>query len=544
MRTLKVYTCCLLLCGAFVVNASGHMGRERLLYGEILYESLQGNHLDALLKFSTAQPLENGWSLSSNLTITDLQLNFGLSDLAEQDINAGIGSNNIQQSKNRSAYLLAWFYFNKHKSMQALQALDMIQGEVDSVSTNDVLYLQALLNLRLGKFKAAGKILEGLPANKQAGQYILYNLAMAQLQSGDEARGRSTLSSLGQIETSEADILALKDLANIKLGYRYLQDDKLEQAKASFNRVRLDSPFTNHALLGSGWSSFSMGNIERAIVAWSLLHEKEAINDTVIEAKLALPYAYSKLGAHGKAANLYAHATELFEAELIRLETTAKAIRSGDLRQAIIDRHQTGSEWFITLSRLHDQKEQFYLPVLLENEEFSELADTLHELALVKNRVAQAQTSITAYIELAQLKQKHYAITLPAVKNKLYTIYESMQSMMPDVPQQASARNRSSVNTRDITQLRSTYADILHVHKTTVSYSQQLPEYIQQLSALATELQSLDKKLNTMMIHTGEKLEIVAINILQKKRELLESYRNNALFALAESYDLATGKRQ
>ena len=569
MRALSIYHTCILLFWPVISNASEQAETERLFLGRlsqgvVKFESLQGNHLDALLRLNTGlsqyenrhdQQLENAQPLSNSLTIADLQLALGLSQFAENQLtenrfseNDGAsqsGKNHHLLSQNNTAYELAWFYYYNNQPVKTIQILQTIQGDSYKASTDDIQYLRALAYLGVGKFKAAAEILKHLPADNHKSPYTQYNLAVAWLQTGDDELARSTLASLGMIVTSDVDTLALKDLANLKLAYRYLQANKPEQAKASFGRVRLDGPFTNQALLGSGWASFSMGKVERAIVPWTLLYENEAVNDSVIEAKMALPYAYSKLGAHGKAANLYAHTIQLFEAELSRLDVSMNAIRSDELRQAIVDQFDSqGDDWFIDLSRRSGQQQHFHLPLLLSNEEFRRLADSLQQLGQVKNRIEQAQISVAAYSELGKLKQNHYASNIPEAEKELFDIYKKMKSIMPNESQPSNAQDNTNKVMAEVTQLRSSYTNYLQVRKATVEYNQQLPVLTSQLSELSNKLQRLNKKLNSAITSTAQQMTTEALEILDQKRKQLQSYHSDALFALAESYDLATGKRQ
>jgi len=524
--------------------ASAQTGSERLLQGEILFESLQGNHLEALIRVDAESSSANSQSSSSSLSVADLQLALGLSSTVEKNIKTRSDDINIQRSKNHDAYRLAWFYYNQQKPMQALEVLDSIEGKADGVSISDIEYLRALLYLGLGKFNAAGDLLYELPLIDRPRGYTSYNLAMARLKGGNEERGRSTLESLGRINTSDADLLALKDMANIKLGYRYLQEGSLEQAKASFNHVRLDGPFSNQALLVSGWTSFSMGKIERAIVPWTVLHEQEAINDIIIEAKMALPYAYSKLGIHGKAANLYAHAIEIFKAEIARLDASSETIRAGELSQAIVESHQArGDDWYIEVLRRSEQQ-GFHLPLLLTSEAFREQADRLHELALVKNRIEQGLRSIDAYTELAGLKQKHYAAVLPEVEAEQPAIYLKMEKLIPDTPAQAGGPDKAVDETAEISLLQQSYRHYLHARSATADYNRHLPDYTRELAELSKKMKPLNTKLAEAITQTGNQMDDIALATLDQKRDLLQGYLSNALFALAESYDFATGKRQ
>ena len=524
--------------------ASAQTGPERLLQGEILFESLQGNHLEALIRLDAEQSSAISLSSSSSLSAAGLQLALGLSSAVEKNIKIRSDDKSIQQSKNRDAYQLALFYYNQRKPMQALEVLDSIEGKAGGVSGSDIEYLRALLYLDLGKFNAAGDLLYELPLIDRPRGYTSYNLAMARLQGGNEERGRSTLESLGRINTSDADLLALKDMANLKLGYHYLQEGSLEQAKASFNHVRLDGPFTNQALLVSGWTSFSMGKIDRAIVTWSVLHEQEAIDDIIIEAKMALPYAYSKLGAHGQAANLYAHAIQLFESEIARLDASSEAIRAGELSQTIVESHQArGDDWYIEVSRRSEQQ-GFYLPLLLTSEAFRVQADRLHELALAKNRIEQGLRSINAYTELAGLKQKHYAAALPEVEAEQSAVYQKIKMLIPDTSAQSGDPDKAVDETAEISLLQQTYRNYLHARTATADHNRHLPDYTRELAELSKKMKHLNKELAEAIAQTGKQMDAIALATLDQKRDQLQGYLNNALFALAESYDFATGKRQ
>jgi hypothetical protein len=366
-------------------------------------------------------------------------------------------------------------------------------------------------------------------------------MGMAQLLSGNEERGRSTLTSLGEISSRDAELLALKDLANIKLGYRYLQEGSLDQARDSFNRVRLDGPFTNQALLGSGWTLFTMGQIERAIVSWSVLQKKEAINDTVIEAKMALPYAYSKLGVHGKAANLYAHTVEVLESEIAGLDTAIEAVRKGELGRAIVNNRSTqGEDWFTSLAR-DSEEPSLYLPLLLANDGFREQAATLHQLALLDSRIEQGVSSAAASIEYAKRVQKDYNTALPTAEKELSAVYRQIKNILQVTPQRKDTANDPVA---EIALLKKTYDNYLEARKTTADYIKRVSEYGRELAVLSKRMDRLDKALNSTIANTDKQVEATALAILEQKRNQLKSYHHNALFALAESYDFATGKKQ
>src|SRR3546814_1293049 len=51
--------------------------------------------------------------------------------------------------------------------------------------------------------------------------------------------------------------LALRDRANLTLGWQFLQTQQGGTSKPVFSRVRVEGPFSNRALLGLGWAQLA-----------------------------------------------------------------------------------------------------------------------------------------------------------------------------------------------------------------------------------------------------------------------------------------------
>lgn len=96
----------------------------------------------------------------------------------------------------------------------------------------------------------------------------------------------------------------------------------------------------------------------------------------------------------------------------------------------------------------------------------------------------------------------------------------------------------------ELVQLQQTYDSYLGIRKATAEYNRQLPEYSRELDELSRKLKSLDQKMSQAIASTGKQVEAIAQATLDRIHQQMKSYHHNALFALAESYDFATGKRQ
>ena len=73
------------------------------------------------------------------------------------------------------------------------------------------------------------------------------------------------LTSVGSTaDSNSAELLDLRDKANLALGFAYLQANQARAARASpLERVRLDGPYSSRALLGAGWAQAGAGRVSR-----------------------------------------------------------------------------------------------------------------------------------------------------------------------------------------------------------------------------------------------------------------------------------------
>src|SRR5215475_513304 len=126
-----------------------------------------------------------------------------------------------------------------------------------------------------------------------------------------------------------------------------------ERAKQSLERIRLDGPFSNQALLRAGWAEASAQQYDRALVPWNILVEREPTDVAVQEAMLAAPHAYASLKVYGRAALLYGRALELFSHQIERVDASISSIREGRFLKALVREESREDEgWVIRLRSL------------------------------------------------------------------------------------------------------------------------------------------------------------------------------------------------
>jgi len=401
-----------------------------IFYGESLFYAFQDKHFDAISQldaelgqfYSLDTPSLDPFHQQINhaeFSVGSFELAYRMHQRAGRAIKAILESDLDQTIRNEAAYRLAKIYYRKNQAVNALDILEKIKGEMAEDLQVDEQFLRAQVYISTGKFSEAVDILKSIENEEKYEGFILYNLGIAYIQNGEEKKGIETLDRMGKFSTSDHAVLALKDKANLTLANRMLENGSPELAKQYFSRVRLNGPFANRALLGSGWANVSMGEFKKALISWRILHDREVTNEPVQEAMLAVPYAYGQLQYHGQAALSYGKAMDSFGSEIDRLEASIKSMREGKFLQAILlkegerDRH-----WLHNLRDLPETPETRYIMSLMASNDFQQSLNNYRDLAELKKRLAYWLSSLDVYVELIELRRRYYEPLLPVIEQQ------------------------------------------------------------------------------------------------------------------------------
>ena len=196
----------------------------------------------------------------------------------------------------RRGLRLARIHFQKGQPEDALRVLEGIHGRIPAAIRDDVEFLRANVYMALGRPAEAVDVLRELQGSDELNGFADYNLGIALLQEGTGDGGVEQLDRAGQVAAQRPR--HPRDPRQVEPGARHaaLRGRRAtSRHSSSLDRVRLEGPFSNQALLRAGWADASAENFERAVVPWGILAERETTDAAVQEALLALPYAYSKL---------------------------------------------------------------------------------------------------------------------------------------------------------------------------------------------------------------------------------------------------------
>jgi predicted negative regulator of RcsB-dependent stress response len=602
----------LLIAGLATAPSQGEELKD-LHFGEALYYAHQGLYFEALERLDTEVKQHDGIdepeldSLyqhidAAGFSLGDFELRYRMHHRAGRAIKAVLEAAVDDVIRNDAAFRLASIHFQKNQIAEALLALDRIDGEVPDAIRDDIDFLRANVFLAEGNPEASIDVLEQLQESDEFGGFASYNLGIAYLESGQRQDALEQLQQAGLTATDDPAELAIRDKANLVAGTIHLEAEEYELAIPYLNRVRLDGPFSNQALLSSGWANLSSGRVERAVVPWSLLAEREVTDRATQEALLALPYAYGKLDVHGRAAVYYGEALDAFVAEIEKLSESIESIREGKFLEALTrEEIRKDKDWVIRLRSLSEAPETYYLMQLLASHDFQTGLQNYLDLADLRRKLVTWQGGFDAYDEMVAIRHDHYEPLLPDVDTEFREFDSRMRLRIEQ--HKMLVRRRDDLLTTPRPEFLATPEELAILARlealelqaiASTSATQRIKrlkgvlvwrletEYHERLTEFDMNLRSLDdamavakaqydqyvrvrqaathsysgyeKPINRLRVHSanaitevdmlmarqGRLLEKAAVEELVARRSHLENFGDKARFALADSYDRAT----
>ncbi len=398
-----------------------------LFFGEALYRAFQGQYFDALQRLDTElaqyhrldEPELDTLHYHINnaeFSVGDFELNYRMHQRAGRAIKAVLEGAVDEAVRNEAAFRLARIHFQKDQLDDAQNALGRIHGAVPAQIRDDVEFLRANIDMATGRPGDAVKVLQQVHSDESLTGFVAYNLGMALFQDGRAREAIEQLDKAGQLPAADGAGLAIRDKSNLVLGSMLFESGDFERAKQSLDRVRLEGPFSNQALLRAGWAGASAQQYDRALVPWNILVEREPTDGAVQEAMLAVPHAYASLNLHGRAAITYGRALELFSKQIERVDASIGSIREGHFLKALIREESRQDEtWVIRLRSLPDAPETYYLMELMASHDFQTALHNYLDLEDLQSRLMAWKTSLDAFDDIIQLRGQNYEPLLPEV---------------------------------------------------------------------------------------------------------------------------------
>jgi tetratricopeptide (TPR) repeat protein len=402
---------------------------QDLAYGEVLFEYFQEDYFSALTRLLAAQErgeLEHHGA-EAELMLGGLYLSYGQHRLAGEIFERVLEQNVDPALHDRAWYFLARIWQQRGYLPEAEAALARIIGELPEELEPERQMLHAQVLMEQGRFADALAALESWrrPGDAWVG-YAKYNIGVSLVRLGQIEAGARVLDEVGRLDPENPAFDALRDKANVALGYAWLQAARPVEAKPSLQRVRLDGPFSNKALLGVGWSDAEVADYRAALAPWLALRERSLLDSAVQESMLAVPYAFAQLGADKQAADHYVDAIEAFSGEIVRLTQSIDSIEKGELITELLGRHEDAaneaSGWYWRLERIPDSVESRYLYELLASNRFQEGLKNYRDLEQLNRNLDRWAESLGAFDDILDTRQRAYVQRLPAIDASLSSV--------------------------------------------------------------------------------------------------------------------------
>jgi len=421
-RPMRVLLLLLLLSGtAPVLSAPSPVSRD-LLYEEVLFYFYQGDYFSAITRLQAARRrhLLKHHQEDAELLLGGLDLSYGLEAQAGEVFSKLLDRHGDPKVRNRAWFYLAKLWHQRNEPQRAEEALLHIEGALKTPALeSERQALLAEVRMLEGHFTAARKTLTNWhgPEVDNWRSYGRYNLGISLVRSGHKAEGLKVIAGLAELQGRDDEMRALRDKVNLTLGFSYLQDQQMGQAKTYLEQVRLKGLSSTKALLGMGWVAAAGGHYLQALISWNELAARNVTDSAVQESLLAIPYALSHMGRDGQAGRAYRHAIEVFQQESDHLTELKAVVQDGRIAEYLLQYNQGGGMgWLWQLQQLPPGPVSRYLFRLMAGNPFQAVIQNYRDLRFLRRNLDDWAVSIDAFDNMLMLRRETFKQRLPRIR--------------------------------------------------------------------------------------------------------------------------------
>ncbi len=389
---------------------------EDLAYGDVLFYFFEDDYFDSITRLLAARQLERvpHTREEAELLLGGLYLSLGEHVEAGRIFQDLLNKNTTELVRNRAWFYLGKVWYQRGYLDESERALRQVSDKIDPRINAERYMLLAQLMMQQGRYDDAITALSSWHGAPDWTAYAQFNLGIALVRTGRLPDAIGYLDRVGQMNVRGEEMLALRDKANLALGFALLQAQRAAEARPILERVRLEGPYSSKALLGVGWADAGVGEFKRALVPWLALRKRDLLDSAVQESFLTVPYAYLQLSATGQAADYYNSAISSFDAEMQHIDDSIEEIRNGKLLDRLLtDDKKDTLTWLWQLQKLPDAPESRYLYQLLASNQFQEGLRNYRELNYMSRNLADWRESVSAYDDMLDTRQEKYKKRVP-----------------------------------------------------------------------------------------------------------------------------------
>ncbi len=222
---------------------------EDLHYGDVLFYYFQNDYFAAITRLLAAQQLHRvpHTEGEAELLLGGLYLSLGEHVEAGRIFDALLAGNASEAVRNRAWYYLGKLWYQRGYLAESERALRRLSGNVDPRIDAQRYMLLAQVMLRQDRYDDAIAALRAWHGAPDWTAYAQFNLGVALVRENRLGDAIPFLDTVGRITTRSDELLALKDKANLALGFALLQGQRAAEAQA------------DPAAGAAGWSVFGQG---------------------------------------------------------------------------------------------------------------------------------------------------------------------------------------------------------------------------------------------------------------------------------------------
>lgn len=356
-------------------------------------------------------------------------------------------------------------HYNRGVYRSAARLLEQLGTPADLKIASRVESLRIRILIAQGRYGTINEIFEQQMGRPRNNLYTRYNLGVSLVASGQTGEGIGLLDELGSIDAIDPEPMALRDQANLSLGWAFLQADQGSTARPFFRRVRLSGPFSNSALLALGWALIAPDGepqqkvitrlqnciedpaqllqattavmrrppregcgkpkvfrykrdlefepaeeeankrLQAALTPWNRLIKRPAHDPAVQEALLARGYLFEQLNANNAAAGAYRLAIQRLEEERRHMKAIQQRLQQAPLEifQQNTDQHHTYLAELISSPQIAETRQS-----LLALQNYGKRLQKIHgQLQQLPPAAVSAGKIHDAEFRLQQLQLRH-----------------------------------------------------------------------------------------------------------------------------------------
>ena len=306
---------------------------------------------------------------------------------------------------------------------------------------------QARVLLHQNQYSQAIKVLSDIDGFTSWAAFGRYNLGIAHIRSGNKQEGLKWLDEVGSMTSTDQEMQALSDRANYVLGNIYLRDKNPQMARLRFERIRLDSPFSSKALLGLGMAFADMNQYKRSLAAWLELAERDASDEAVLEALLAIPFAYAELGGKDQSLQFYKRSLDIYRTESQKVNEIINSTKTGKTIVAMITHiSKNDVESARLFDTLPDSPQIQYMLELIQTDEFQQALMNYRDLTILENKLKQWGSTIYKINNMSPTFKKVYVDKIAQQQSRVVTAAEEIKQYITKITLRALIKRKEQLD--------------------------------------------------------------------------------------------------